>query len=738
MSMSSMEDTLQKISNSLPHRPIEKDRLDMLVKAALEENGEVQGRETRKARWEFLLKDEIFKLAATEGEALQNPDTDYYDRLRDRLDLVLTFTEHDVCEQTFPFTVLQDLLETQTIRSCSHVFSWIEERADRLTEGMIPQKGKALILLRTLNDLLRRLSKMGSSTIFCGRILTFLSGVFPLGERSGVNLRGEYGPTWDGPGLKKDSQSETKENKEAKEQPSEEKMQVDDPLESEEDFYTTFWSLQLPFSRPPLFADPKTLLAFKAAVDKVLPVIKEATSKERAMMGNRSNDPNAASKSLKRKREPEPGEETSKVTEYFFAKFLTSPELLDLEIADTHFRRQFLFQLLILLQHLLSFTKAATTAWSHSRNRSLQIDFTLDDENAKWVQSTIDSIIRDFLPSTFPNGILFRDTVKTILEREKNWVQWKNELCAPFDREPWSKQVDEERKVGLEEATKPARDKMREDPPEWEHRLGSAPLTEIWEMGYRDLGDLRRVPDPGTIKDFADKVRMEDRRIEMRRNTLTKAAERLAQARARAEASKASTPAPPAKETNGSPSQESASRLAVASAASPPLHPSLPPKPGSAPAEVPASASAPVPTPTPAPSVPPVSTITPAAPAPPPPIVDDQINKFEENKWRWAWLCLRVAREQYYEYLGKVESGYVLGLERAIKEGLNSKSKKDEGAKEQDRGTSPATSIVQVAVSEGDAQVAISEGDVQTVPSEGDVQMNATPDVEGDVKMEER
>jgi hypothetical protein len=33
--------------------------------------------------------------------------------------------------------------------------------------------------------------------VFCGRILTFLSGVFPLGERSGVNLRGEYGPTWE-------------------------------------------------------------------------------------------------------------------------------------------------------------------------------------------------------------------------------------------------------------------------------------------------------------------------------------------------------------------------------------------------------------------------------------------------------------------------------------------------------------------------------------------------------------
>jgi THO complex subunit 1 transcription elongation factor. len=167
--------------------------------------------------------------------------------------LILTFTEQglpslsrppqngfeyvaDACEQTFPFIVLQDLLETQTIASCSHIFSWIEGRATRLTEGMVPQKGKALILLRTLNDLLRRLSKMGSTTIFCGRILTFLSGVFPLGERSGVNLRGEYGPTWEGvkePEKRTEEGSSEEANIEAPIEPKEiegegEKMQVDE------------------------------------------------------------------------------------------------------------------------------------------------------------------------------------------------------------------------------------------------------------------------------------------------------------------------------------------------------------------------------------------------------------------------------------------------------------------------------------------------------------------------------
>lgn len=93
---------------------------------------------------------------------------------------------------------------------------------------MVPQKGKALILLRTLNDLLRRLSKMGTTTIFCGRILTFLSGVFPLGERSGVNLRGEYGPTWERVRLAKKDGSEKVEQSEGNIEADDDKMQVDE------------------------------------------------------------------------------------------------------------------------------------------------------------------------------------------------------------------------------------------------------------------------------------------------------------------------------------------------------------------------------------------------------------------------------------------------------------------------------------------------------------------------------
>lgn len=119
------------------------------------------------------------------------------------------------------------------------------------------------------------------------------------------------------------------------------------------------------------------------------------------------------------------------------------------------------------------------------------MDFTLEGADAQWVQETV-SKATDELRQTAPNGPTFKETVNAILERERNWVKWKNELCTPFDREPWHMSVDRaERKIGLEESTKEAREKMREPPEDWKWDLGTEPLSEIWAMGFRDLRDLQ-------------------------------------------------------------------------------------------------------------------------------------------------------------------------------------------------------------------------------------------------------
>ncbi|KAJ7597722.1 THO complex subunit 1 transcription elongation factor-domain-containing protein [Mycena floridula] len=500
--MDSLQRTLTALLESLPPPPVEQNQLTQLVKKALQESKNPRSSvEHSRNQWEYLLKNEIYKLAATEGQALKEADKTYYKKLGGQLDVILTFTELEACDQSFTFIVLQDLLETQTVTSCENLFTWIESRAARLTDGMVPQKGKALVLLRSLNDLLRRLSKMGSTTVLSGRILIFLSSVFPLAERSGVNLRGEYGPAWE---LKNKPMEEEENN-----------MQVDEEkAKKQEDFHSIFWSLQLPFSKPPVFVSPNAFTEFKDSVTKILPVLKEAAAKERALTGNKST-----SAGIKRKREAD--EPEAGVTEYFFPKFLTSPDLLDLELADTHFRRQILFQLLILLSHLLTYTKTAKSVWALTANKSLQMTFTLEPADAQWAQETYGKAL-DEMRLTTPGGRAFAETVHAILEREKNWVRWKNVNCVPgFDKQPWTAEVNG-KKVGMEEATRPAREKMGEPPKDWEWELGSRNLTEVWAQGYRDMSDFEMHWTPGDIQDYVSELKKQDRLIAFNKARVTK------------------------------------------------------------------------------------------------------------------------------------------------------------------------------------------------------------------------
>lgn len=77
-----------------------------------------------------------------------------------------------------------------------------------------------------------------------------------------------------------------------------------------------------------LVSSTEKLEEFKSAISTVMPVIKEATIKERAMMGSK-----AVVGSLKRKREATPAPLNNGDQKYLFPKFLTSPELLDLEVS---------------------------------------------------------------------------------------------------------------------------------------------------------------------------------------------------------------------------------------------------------------------------------------------------------------------------------------------------------------------------------------------------------------------
>ena len=186
------------------------------------------------------------------------------------------------------------------------------------------------------------------------------------------------------------------------------------------------------------------------------------------------------------------------------------------------------------------------------------------------------------------------------------------------------------------------------------------------------------VDRPGEVKDFAKKIRMEDTKINMRKQQL----EKIAQQRARVQAQTLQKAEVEAKDVKMSdPITESTTMATVPPVIAQPvpttpaqntLHPSLPLKP--CPSPTPIQTSSPSLAPTPAAVIqtqPSVRSTPPPAPAPasvqaptlPP---DSIIAKYEETKHRWSWIALRTARDNYLQHFGKIGPGDIVQLEVEI------------------------------------------------------------------------
>jgi hypothetical protein len=62
-------------------------------------------------------------------------------------------------------------------------------------------------------------------------------------------------------------------------------------------------------------------------------------------------------------------------------------------------------------------------------------------------------------------------------------VKWKNGLSQSFEKAPLPEEVEEEMRVKRRQLMTP--------PVDWRWSYGTEALTEIWEMGYRDVDNLQ-------------------------------------------------------------------------------------------------------------------------------------------------------------------------------------------------------------------------------------------------------
>ncbi|XP_054889560.1 THO complex subunit 1 isoform X2 [Poeciliopsis prolifica] len=363
-----------------------------------------------------------------------------------------------ICSATIPFVLLGDVLDCLPLDLCDKIFSFVEKNVSTWKSSSFYTAGKNY-LLRMCNDLLRRLSK-SQNTVFCGRIQLFLARLFPLSEKSGLNLQSQFNLD----NITVFNKNEQESTLGQKTDEKEDTMEVEEGEMGEDDapapcsipidynLYRKFWTLQDYFRNPLQCYDKFSWMTFLKFSDETLAVFKsfkldDMQASKRKMEDLRASD----------------GEHV------YFAKFLTSEKLMDLQLSDSNFRRHILLQYLILFQYLKGQVKFKSSSC------------VLNDDQSAWIEETT-KLVYQLLSETPPEGEKFATMVEHILNTEENWNSWKNEGCPSFVKE----------RTSDDKPKRPTRKRQAPEDflgkgPERKIFMGNDELTRLWNLNQDNM-----------------------------------------------------------------------------------------------------------------------------------------------------------------------------------------------------------------------------------------------------------
>jgi THO complex subunit 1 len=360
----------------------------------------------------------------------------------------------------------------------------VQERAAALSQ-FLSQGSRAtrakLTLLRMCNELLRRLSK-SKNTNFCGRVLLMMAYALPISERSGVNLKGasaEFAlscalaaPL---PAAARVPRLDTSPPRVGRYAEDEKEGGIDEPAASAKpaaaggasvdfDFYSTFWGLQRAFSEPAQAVSAEAWPGLVKNLEAVLQVFSAFGSADGATDGGEEAAADAGGEVAEEDAAAmEVDGEAEALQEVYFAKFLTSPKLINLQLRDAYFRRHLLVQLRIFLQTIGSERKGFPPLRTAQR------------EAAEALATRSSELLR----AVPPGGPSFAATLDKLLERERHWMKWKNTGCQAFD-----KAAQEQLRTGAKRKSAGAAR------PSKRVAMGNTELTRLWNLGSNSLASI--------------------------------------------------------------------------------------------------------------------------------------------------------------------------------------------------------------------------------------------------------
>ncbi|CAD7084410.1 unnamed protein product [Hermetia illucens] len=356
----------------------------------------------------------------------------------------------DMVSTTIPVVLLGDAFDAVTLEKCEQIFAFVEDKVAVWKEEIFFTACKNN-LLRMCNDLLRRLSR-SQNTVFCGRILLFLAKFFPFSERSGLNIISEF-----------NLDNITEYGADGKDMGEGLGDTVEDvPVQIDYNLYCKFWSLQDYFRNPNQCYNKVQWKTFASHASSILS----------AFSSFKLEEPRTNSSQHKRKASEvmEVDEHFAK-PQHFFAKFLTNPKLLALQLSDSNFRRSVLVQFLILFQYLSSTVKFKAES------------FNLTSSQTEYIKET-EAKVYKLIEETPPEGKKFAKTVQHMLQREELWNNWKNDGCKEFKR---PEAPEDTGKSPPKKAKRPLGEYVMESHRQGKFYMANNELTRLWNLSPDNL-----------------------------------------------------------------------------------------------------------------------------------------------------------------------------------------------------------------------------------------------------------
>jgi THO complex subunit 1 len=293
------------------------------------------------------------------------------DEVRRLLDLALAFAVVEAPNKDargahphsgrLPFVLLEDLVESQPLtiwKGRNSLWEWLEKSIEECTVEGVYARGK-LILLRTCNSLLRRLSKTHDAEL-AGRVLYFIAASRSVTERSGVNVLGRRN-TGNVTAFEHAEAFQKAEADEAARASADAATAAANPVDYA--LYSALWGLQKTVMSPETAQDSVAdWRALMTDIDKVLSAFEGNPLQQDADSSSSSSGSSGAITTAAAAAATSSSATAVAATaedDFFAPKYLTSSRLLLLQLRDPVLRQQVLTQLLVLVKWLASPTGAA-------------------------------------------------------------------------------------------------------------------------------------------------------------------------------------------------------------------------------------------------------------------------------------------------------------------------------------------------------------------------------------------